>query len=145
MLWQITLCYKYLLSKQAKTRSFLDAPKIAQVALKVDLILTRRNDLHKVQNTSSYHSVECDTEYFLIISKIAINCWRLHKSKPKSLLKFNTTRIGDQGGQTLLCPVLRLPTVYLWPISIDLCRNKNVFKPNQVCRRKMDISEHKHS
>uniref|UniRef100_H2ZZE9 Reverse transcriptase domain-containing protein n=1 Tax=Latimeria chalumnae TaxID=7897 RepID=H2ZZE9_LATCH len=62
----------------------------------LDLVIVKRKDLPSVKNTCMFHSADCDTDHSLIISKVKITAKKLHRAKPRSKPKINTTNIKNR-------------------------------------------------
>uniref|UniRef100_H3AUZ3 Endonuclease/exonuclease/phosphatase domain-containing protein n=1 Tax=Latimeria chalumnae TaxID=7897 RepID=H3AUZ3_LATCH len=62
----------------------------------LDLVIVKRKDLPSVQKTRTFHSADCDTDHSLIISKVKITAKKLHRAKPRSKPKINTTNTKNQ-------------------------------------------------
>ncbi len=56
----------------------------------LDLVITRRAELDRVLLNRSYHSADCDTDHFLVASKVRITSKKHHHAKKKGLSRINT-------------------------------------------------------
>ena len=61
----------------------------------LDLILTRQNNTHNVQNTRVYHSADCNTDHSLIRSKVKLTPKRIYCTKNKGPPKIDTSKTSD--------------------------------------------------
>ena len=56
----------------------------------LDHVITRKDQLSLVCNTRTYHSADCNTDHFLVLSKVVLEPRPFHLSKTKSLPRINT-------------------------------------------------------
>ena len=60
-----------------------------------DLVITKRELVNSIDITRTYHSVDCDTDHSLVLSKINLSPKKFHYAKPKGLPKINTGHTND--------------------------------------------------
>ena len=61
----------------------------------LDLILVRRTAIKNVLLTRSYHSVDCDTDHFLVCCKIKLQRKRYHCSKKQGYLRIDVSKMSQ--------------------------------------------------
>lgn len=61
----------------------------------LDLEINRRSSIQDVNPIRSYHTVDYDTDYSLITSKVILKLKRLHHSKSKGLSKIDIAYTGN--------------------------------------------------